>query len=229
MPYRVVTLVTCNAMLIFCDAAIEPNIELGGSEILKSLSETSINASSTELRPPLNSDGLPECRPYMLGPSGYCEEDDSYPTQAVEELLQSLNIRLGYPRSQRASTEENEIMGLCDRRAHDIHPRTALNSRKEWVYLVNPKVPGQGVTREICLSPDKPCGRISDIIPYAYTSTCAQKYSKVKLLAIDAQGKKVIADDFYFASCCVCILQRRCDSSSTTKTSRRCRRAKGRV
>lgn len=218
MLLQLLTLVTCHASLVSCGTAKEPDKEFHGSKFQQSLYQTLPNASSArksslrlvgrELRPRMSAEGMPECKPHIVGPSGFCEKDDSYPRQEVEKLLQNLNIRLGHTSSQRTFTDENEETDVCDHRVRIIGPQTALNSKKEWVYLVQGTTLGQVVRGEICLNPDKPCGRIAEALSYGYTSTCVQKHSKVKLLVIHPEGKEFITDEFYFPSCCVCKIQR---------------------
>ncbi|XP_050307073.1 protein spaetzle 5-like [Anthonomus grandis grandis] len=94
---------------------------------------------------------------------------------------------------------------LCRSRSNFIMPKAALNSKGNWVYIVNTPETNQKYTQlvksEMCI--DSNCGGLCQL-PQGYTSTCEQKYVQKRLIALDASGSDLYSDTFWFPSCCVC-------------------------
>ncbi|GBL75172.1 hypothetical protein AVEN_253571-1 [Araneus ventricosus] len=59
-------------------------------------------------------------------------------------------------------------------------------------------------------NPDEPCPYLSDsgILPMEYTTTCRQKFTFKRLLALNPNGTYTYVDNFRFPSCCQCYVKK---------------------
>ncbi|XP_055688246.1 protein spaetzle 5 [Lutzomyia longipalpis] len=93
---------------------------------------------------------------------------------------------------------------LCQVRTQFIQPQAALNSKGNWMFVVNQvETARQLVKTETCAS--TVCSNICQIPP-GYNSRCEQKYVQKRLVALDANGQRLYTDTFWFPSCCVCTI-----------------------
>lgn len=215
-----VALVFFLTLLALGGSGKEHHIKLQGSRIPQSLNRTSRIAFATDgssvhqltedLRPRLNSKGLPGCKLRIFGSSAYCEDHDSYPTQKVQQLMENLNLSLGDPRPPRAEPRHgiSGPLDLCSYKVVDIRPKVALSTKKEWLFVVNGFEREQLVTMELCTNTGEECSHLHDGRPYGYSTVCVQRMSTRWLLAVDPHGREAVSDEFEFPSCCVCHLVR---------------------
>lgn len=198
----------------------DSTINVLGSRILRRHYRSSRNAAAAchvlaqeaneDLRPRQNSEGEPDCKLRILGPSAYCEEHASYPVQKVKKILQNLNLSLGDGRPTGDKT--GELSGseyLCSYKVVVIRPKVAMSINKEWLFVVNGLGQDQLVTMELCRNPGEECTHLHAPLPHHYAPVCVQKTSSRWLLAVDPQGKGAFSERFEFPSCCVCRLVRR--------------------
>ncbi|XP_060517385.1 protein spaetzle 5 isoform X2 [Cylas formicarius] len=112
---------------------------------------------------------------------------------------------LSLARNKRQSTVTGQT--LCRSRSNFIMPRAALNSKGNWMYVVNmPEVDSrytQLVKSETCV--DQNCNGLCTL-PQGYSSRCEQKYVQKRLIALDGSGGDLYSDTFWFPSCCVCTI-----------------------
>ncbi|CAG9767667.1 unnamed protein product [Ceutorhynchus assimilis] len=106
-------------------------------------------------------------------------------------------------RKKRQSTIQGQP--ICRSRSNYIMPKAALNSKGNWMYVVNmPETDRQFtqlVKSEMCV--DTNCNGLCQL-PQGYSSRCEQKYVQKRLIALDSSGSDLYSDTFWFPSCCVC-------------------------
>ncbi|XP_066261751.1 protein spaetzle 5-like [Euwallacea similis] len=94
---------------------------------------------------------------------------------------------------------------LCRSRSNYIMPRAALNSKGNWMYVVNMPETNQQYTQlvksEMCA--DTNCSGLCQL-PQGYSSRCEQKYVQKRLIALEGSGSDLYSDTFWFPSCCIC-------------------------
>ncbi|XP_066147232.1 protein spaetzle 5-like [Euwallacea fornicatus] len=94
---------------------------------------------------------------------------------------------------------------LCRSRSNYIMPRAALNSKGNWMYVVNMPETNQQYTQlvksEMCA--DTNCNGLCQL-PQGYSSRCEQKYVQKRLIALEGSGSDLYSDIFWFPSCCIC-------------------------
>lgn len=166
--------------------------------------------TSGELRPRLDSHGMPACETRGLGESAYCVEDATYPTQIIRNVLQSLNVDLSDKEilaRQPLNHEDSIDQRVCSTKRKTIYPKTARSADHEWLYVVNDVEYAQAVTTEICADEEAPCDFVSNGLPPGYSSACRQKFAYRKLLAMHPTERKAYAENFPFPSCCVCYVK----------------------
>ncbi|KAK0174073.1 hypothetical protein PV328_007189 [Microctonus aethiopoides] len=151
--------------------------------------------------------------------STFCEHAPDYPTDFVKDAIKSRNdLRYLVTMNENPETEIGERFASADKRPHIpdtfddeslcltqeqvVYPKTAENSQKEWVFVVNDDEFPQGVRIETCTSANGPC-RIIDGFSEGYTTFCRQKYIYRHLAAIGSDGA-IGPDLFRFPSSCCC-------------------------
>ncbi|EAT46927.1 AAEL001929-PA [Aedes aegypti] len=92
---------------------------------------------------------------------------------------------------------------LCQTREMYVTPQAALNTKGNWMYIVNHEESRQLVKAEICTSSE--CSNLCSL-PNGYNSRCEQKFSQKRLLTLEADGQSLYVDTYWFPSCCVCTL-----------------------
>ncbi|XP_053674300.1 protein spaetzle 5 [Anopheles nili] len=92
---------------------------------------------------------------------------------------------------------------LCSVRERYITPQTALNTKGNWMFVVNQENSRQLVKTEICASTE--CSNLCSF-PVGYSSRCEQRYVQKRLLTLDPSGQTLYVDTYWFPSCCVCSL-----------------------
>ncbi|CRL08362.1 CLUMA_CG021359, isoform A [Clunio marinus] len=113
-------------------------------------------------------------------------------------------LSLVAPRRKRQSDPFAER--LCEVRTNFINPQAGMNSRGNWMFIVNGNDSGTQLVRtETCASNNSPCSNLCQL-PNNYGSNCEQKFIQKRLIALDARGDKLYTDTFWFPSCCVCTL-----------------------
>ncbi|XP_019764273.2 protein spaetzle 5-like [Dendroctonus ponderosae] len=108
-------------------------------------------------------------------------------------------------RPKRQSTVTGQ--SLCRSRSSYIMPKAALNSKGNWMYVVNMPETNQQYTQlvksEMCA--DTNCNGLCQL-PQGYSSKCEQKYVQKRLIALEGNGSDLYSDTFWFPSCCICTI-----------------------
>ncbi|XP_035907749.1 protein spaetzle 5 isoform X2 [Anopheles stephensi] len=92
---------------------------------------------------------------------------------------------------------------LCSVRERYITPQTALNTKGNWMFVVNQENSRQLVKTEVCASTE--CSNLCSF-PVGYSSRCEQRYVQKRLVTLDPSGRNLYVDTYWFPSCCVCSL-----------------------
>ncbi|XP_040153110.1 protein spaetzle 5-like [Anopheles arabiensis] len=92
---------------------------------------------------------------------------------------------------------------LCSVRERYITPQTALNTKGNWMFVVNQENSRQLVKTEVCASTE--CSNLCSF-PIGYSSRCEQRYVQKRLVTLDPTGRTLYVDTYWFPSCCVCSL-----------------------
>ncbi|XP_020809778.1 protein spaetzle 5 [Drosophila serrata] len=93
---------------------------------------------------------------------------------------------------------------LCQTTSQFITPQAALNSRGNWMFVVNEQnTARQMVKAELCAS--NTCSNLCEL-PNGYNSRCEQKFVQKRLIALQGNGQNLYTDTFWFPSCCVCTI-----------------------
>ncbi|XP_034483413.1 protein spaetzle 5 [Drosophila innubila] len=93
---------------------------------------------------------------------------------------------------------------LCETTSQFVTPQAALNSRGNWMFVVNEEnTARQMVKAELCAS--NTCSNLCDL-PNGYNSRCEQKFVQKRLIALQGNGQNLYTDTFWFPSCCVCTI-----------------------
>lgn len=140
----------------------------------------------------------------------FCDDDASYPTEIVKTVMREVNVDLSDNTllgRQPLNHEESIDQRVCETKRRTIYPKTARNSDREWLYVVNDVEYAQAVTTEVCAEEDSQCEFVANALPSGYTSGCRQKFANRKLLALHPTEKKAYAENFPFPSCCVCYVK----------------------
>uniref|UniRef100_A0A182PDP3 Spaetzle domain-containing protein n=1 Tax=Anopheles epiroticus TaxID=199890 RepID=A0A182PDP3_9DIPT len=116
--------------------------------------------------------------------------------ETVYERLLAKNSR-----SKRQATGEKET--LCSVRERYVTPQTALNTKGNWMFVVNQENSRQLVKTEVCASSE--CSNLCSF-PVGYSSRCEQRYVQKRLVTLDPSGRTLYVDTYWFPSCCVCSL-----------------------
>ncbi|XP_059216789.1 protein spaetzle 5 isoform X2 [Stomoxys calcitrans] len=93
---------------------------------------------------------------------------------------------------------------LCPTTSQFITPQAALNSKGNWMFVVNEaSTARQMVKAELCAS--NTCTNLCQL-PNGYNSRCEQKFVQKRLIALQGNGQNLYTDSFWFPSCCVCTI-----------------------
>ncbi|XP_034109374.1 protein spaetzle 5 [Drosophila albomicans] len=105
---------------------------------------------------------------------------------------------------QRTKRQSPTRSTLCETTSQFITPQAALNSRGNWMFVVNEEnTARQMVKAELCAS--NTCSNLCDL-PNGYNSRCEQKFVQKRLIALQGNGQNLYTDTFWFPSCCVCTI-----------------------
>ncbi|XP_039437027.1 protein spaetzle 5 [Culex pipiens pallens] len=118
-------------------------------------------------------------------------------------LLNETALRDSLARSRQKRQVTAGRSQLCQTREMYVTPQAALNTKGNWMYVVNHEDSRQLVKAEICSSTE--CSNLC-ILPNGYNSRCEQKFSQKRLLTLDSDGQSLYVDTYWFPSCCVCTL-----------------------
>ncbi|KAH8370188.1 hypothetical protein KR093_002577, partial [Drosophila rubida] len=107
-------------------------------------------------------------------------------------------------KAQRTKRQSPTRSTLCETTSQFITPQAALNSRGNWMFVVNEEnTARQMVKAELCAS--NTCSNLCDL-PNGYNSKCEQKFVQKRLIALQGNGQNLYTDTFWFPSCCVCTI-----------------------
>lgn len=181
---------------------------------------------------PLANGQVPNC---TLTGKNFCVLTKDYPMnevrQAVERSFRS--VRIMYEELQTVSDQElhkedfnvtnNQAASgrfACQTQMEMMRPGWAKDEiTKEWMLVVNTDVFPQRVRTESCAQPNTPC----EFIAPFYDSTCQQRYSLHRLIAIDPHdpSRSPQVAVFRFPAGCVCRVHPIRKTTTTTPASRR--------
>lgn len=127
--------------------------------------------------------------------SKFCEEDENYP----EKIL-------GAPESPKAkrSTSSDSFLTeskLCESKIFFTKPEKLRNSSNKLRTIVNLT---ELLRFEVCLSENFPC--TFDIYPKTAKSFCHQKYTEIRLLAMDDERNCLVTEIFPVPTACDCMI-----------------------
>ncbi|KAH8398736.1 hypothetical protein KR222_001741, partial [Zaprionus bogoriensis] len=106
--------------------------------------------------------------------------------------------------ASRTKRQSSTRSTLCETTSQFITPQAALNSRGNWMFVVNEEnTARQMVKAELCAS--NTCSNLCDL-PNGYNSRCEQKFVQKRLIALQGNGQNLYTDTFWFPSCCVCTI-----------------------
>ncbi|EDV97654.1 protein spaetzle 5 [Drosophila grimshawi] len=107
-------------------------------------------------------------------------------------------------KKSRVKRQSPSRSSLCETTSQFITPQAALNSRGNWMFVVNEeRTARQMVKAELCAS--NTCSNLCDL-PNGYNSRCEQKFVQKRLIALQGNGQNLYTDTFWFPSCCVCTI-----------------------
>ncbi|XP_050094128.1 protein spaetzle 5 [Anopheles aquasalis] len=127
--------------------------------------------------------------------------DESLSPYETEPTPFHLRNETASERSRRQTGQQRE--SLCSVRERYITPQTALNTKGNWMFVVNQDTSRQLVKTEICESTE--CSNLCSL-PITYRSRCEQRYAQKRLVTLDPSGRTLYVDTYWFPSCCVCSL-----------------------
>ncbi|XP_017071661.1 protein spaetzle 5 [Drosophila eugracilis] len=122
------------------------------------------------------------------------------------DLLDIVGVDAPNPLKKRSRTKRQSPgrSTLCQTTSQFITPQAALNSRGNWMFVVNEQnVARQMVKAELCAS--NTCSNLCEL-PNGYNSRCEQKFVQKRLIALQGNGQNLYTDTFWFPSCCVCTI-----------------------
>lgn len=103
--------------------------------------------------------------------------------------------------TRQVSNEEK----LCPTTSSFIAPRTAVNTRGNWMYVVNLEGADQQNTQlvqtERCATTE--CSGLCQV-PAGFSSRCTQQFVQKRLVALNGNGESLYTDTFWFPHCCIC-------------------------
>ncbi|KAI8039003.1 protein spaetzle 5 [Drosophila gunungcola] len=122
------------------------------------------------------------------------------------DLLDIVGVDAPNPPKKRSRTKRQSPgrSTLCQTTSQFITPQAALNSRGNWMFVVNEQnTARQMVKAELCAS--NTCSNLCEL-PNGYNSRCEQKFVQKRLIALQGNGQNLYTDTFWFPSCCVCTI-----------------------
>ncbi|XP_037719309.1 protein spaetzle 5 [Drosophila subpulchrella] len=122
------------------------------------------------------------------------------------DLLDIVGVDAPNPLKKRSRTKRQSPgrSTLCQTTSQFITPQAALNSRGNWMFVVNEEnTARQMVKAELCAS--NTCSNLCEL-PNGYNSRCEQKFVQKRLIALQGNGQNLYQDTFWFPSCCVCTI-----------------------
>ncbi|XP_016933460.2 protein spaetzle 5 [Drosophila suzukii] len=122
------------------------------------------------------------------------------------DLLDIVGVDAPNPLKKRSRTKRQSPgrSTLCQTTSQFITPQAALNSRGNWMFVVNEQnTARQMVKAELCAS--NTCSNLCEL-PNGYNSRCEQKFVQKRLIALQGNGQNLYQDTFWFPSCCVCTI-----------------------
>ncbi|KAH8305574.1 hypothetical protein KR059_001861 [Drosophila kikkawai] len=123
------------------------------------------------------------------------------------DLLDIVGVDAPNPHNQLKKRTKRQSPGrstLCQTTSQFITPQAALNSRGNWMFVVNEQnTARQMVKAELCAS--NTCSNLCEL-PNGYNSRCEQKFVQKRLIALQGNGQNLYTDTFWFPSCCVCTI-----------------------
>uniref|UniRef100_A0A182QHM3 Spaetzle domain-containing protein n=1 Tax=Anopheles farauti TaxID=69004 RepID=A0A182QHM3_9DIPT len=122
------------------------------------------------------------------------------PTVLNETVYERVLAKNNRPKRQ---SERSGSETLCSVRERYIAPQTALNTKGNWMFVVNQENSRQLVKTEVCASTE--CSNLCSF-PVGYRSRCEQRYVQKRLVTLDPSGTTLYVDTYWFPSCCVCSL-----------------------
>jgi hypothetical protein len=147
----------------------------------------------------------------------FCEYVPYYPEKFVNQALAKNSSLLHYAHEDviavvpRSDTEEEP---LCLSVERIIRPKTGLNLKDEWLFILQSNESNfhQSVRIETCQEEDAKC-RMIDGFAEGYVTTCKQKYIYRELSAISNDGE-IVRDYFRFPASCCCHVQFKADDEA---------------
>ncbi|XP_053663843.1 protein spaetzle 5 [Anopheles marshallii] len=121
------------------------------------------------------------------------------PAVLNETVYERLLVKNNRPKRETELGKET----LCSVRERYITPQTALNTKGNWMFVVNQENSRQLVKTEVCASSE--CSNLCSF-PVGYSSRCEQRYVQKRLVTLDPTGRTLYVDTYWFPSCCVCSL-----------------------
>lgn len=175
--------------------------------------DTSIPNRNQNLRFRIDSTDVP-CTVHSS--MSFCEEveNQAYPTKYVESILANADAQTFENYFNKTSTNETlkirllstdeEPVELCETFQRTIYPQLAMNVQRDWHFVINQPNYRQQIRVEICQKKKSKC-LFNESFPNSYVSSCVQRYTKVPLLSLGANGS-VVSYDYEFPSFCQCKL-----------------------
>nr|XP_023017491.1 uncharacterized protein LOC111506597 isoform X3 [Leptinotarsa decemlineata] len=141
---------------------------------------------------------------------GLCEVVDDYPEEQVNRLVSRSKELKQYFKHIEITHFDNRFGDgdqLCSTISHTVFPKSATNTKNVEMFLVNVGEFKQGVVFETCAREGGSCS-FSDIFPMGYSTTCSQKYTVRRLMAVEKESDSPVFDNFQLPSCCVCTVKK---------------------
>lgn len=140
----------------------------------------------------------------------FCENDENklYPTEYIESLLNKTfgkhNEYFDEVMNRDDFSDESESINLCEIHRRKFYPRVAKNEEHDWQFIINLPKYHQPIRVELCQEASSQC-LFSEYFPIGYSSSCTQKYSKIPLIGLDANGD-IFISEYEYPSHCNCDL-----------------------
>ncbi|EFX70522.1 hypothetical protein DAPPUDRAFT_309408 [Daphnia pulex] len=141
--------------------------------------------------------------PYYNGPyaNGKIEHDHWRSRYAPMPSRRQQSLQSNSRVTRQIENEEK----LCPTTSSFITPRTAVNTRGNWMYVVNLDGEDQQNTQlvrtERCATTE--CSGLCQV-PAGFSATCSQQFVQKRLVALNGNGENLYTDTFWFPHCCIC-------------------------
>ncbi|XP_018367565.1 PREDICTED: uncharacterized protein LOC108764056 [Trachymyrmex cornetzi] len=136
----------------------------------------------------------------------FCEDVPDYPQEFVNQMLAKNSNLIHYAYEDVIALSprlDNEEEPLCLSTERLIRPKTAINMKNQWMYIVQAGENFfQSIRIETCIEQDRKCRMIDDFAE-GYVTMCKQKYIYRELSAI-SQGGDIVRDYFRLPASCCC-------------------------